>query len=63
MPAIVDKVKEILHLNKTVFDDKKVTVVFVLGGPGVGGPTCFGCSIQARSYTQSTQERVPSVLV
>jgi len=63
MPAIIDKVKEILHLNKTVFDGEKVTVVFVLGGPGVGGRTRFSYFIQARSYTQSTQERVPSVLV
>jgi UMP-CMP kinase len=54
MPAIIDKVKELLHLNKTVFDDEKVTVVFVLGGPGVGERTRFNCSMHARSYTRST---------
>ena len=36
MAAIIDKVKDLLQLNKTVFDDQKVIVVFVLGGPGVG---------------------------
>ena len=50
MPAIIDKVKELLHLNTTVLDDKKVTVVFVLGGPGVGERMYFNCWVQACSY-------------
>jgi hypothetical protein len=53
MPAIIDKVKELLHLNKAVFDDEKVIVVFVLGGPGVGERR-FDCPIRACSYIQST---------
>jgi UMP-CMP kinase len=39
MAAIIDKLKEALHLNKAVFDHDKVIVVFVLGGPGVGERT------------------------
>lgn len=63
MPAIIDKVKELLHLNKTVFDDTKVTVVFVLGGPGVGARPCFQLFDPGSLMHSIYQERVPSVLV
>ena len=51
MPAIIDKIADALHLGKhpkddsaaqststpkPVFDHNKVTVIFVLGGPGAG---------------------------
>ena len=54
MPAIIDKIADALHLHhykegqssaegsqeKTpVFDKSKVTVFFVLGGPGAGKPS------------------------
>uniref|UniRef100_A0A0W0FG73 Uridylate kinase n=1 Tax=Moniliophthora roreri TaxID=221103 RepID=A0A0W0FG73_MONRR len=46
MPAIVDKIADALHLHRSqpaahssAFDDKKVTVIFVLGGPGAGKGT------------------------
>ncbi|KAK7043729.1 hypothetical protein VNI00_008341 [Paramarasmius palmivorus] len=47
MPAIIDKIANALHLNKghstasasPAFDEKKVIVIFVLGGPGVGKGT------------------------
>jgi len=44
-PAIVDKIASALHLHadhpkpKTVFDHTKITVIFVLGGPGAGKGT------------------------
>jgi len=65
MPAIVDKVKEFLHLNKAVFDHEKVTVIFVLGGPGVGkGTQCarlvqdFGfCHLSAGDLLRHEQDR------
>jgi len=65
MPEIIDQVKELLHLNKTVFDEKKVTVVFILGGPGVGkGTQCarlvqdFGfCHLSAGDLLRHEQDR------
>ncbi|KIM26047.1 hypothetical protein M408DRAFT_314185 [Serendipita vermifera MAFF 305830] len=39
MPAILDKLKEALHLKREVFDHDKVLVIFVLGGPGAGKGT------------------------
>lgn len=44
---VIDKIAEALHLKKhtttdhstlkkTVFDDSKITVIYVLGGPGAG---------------------------
>jgi len=50
--TFIEKVKDALHLghhhHKTVFDSKKVTVVFVLGGPGVGKGT--QCERLVRDY-------------
>jgi len=65
MAAIIDKLKEALHLNKAVFDHDKVIVVFVLGGPGVGkGTQCarlvqdFGfCHLSAGDLLRHEQDR------
>lgn len=60
--GVIQKVKDALHIQKdkeqpgasssgsqeTVFDAKKVTVVFVLGGPGVGKGT--QCANLVRDY-------------
>jgi len=54
--GVIDKVKELLHHDKgsssapkpTIFDPKKVTVIFVLGGPGVGKGT--QCENLVRDY-------------
>ncbi|KIO32455.1 hypothetical protein M407DRAFT_241372 [Tulasnella calospora MUT 4182] len=57
--GVIQKVKDALHIHKdpaasssgaqeTVFDAKKVTVIFVLGGPGVGKGT--QCANLVRDY-------------
>jgi len=49
--TFIEKVKAALHLghhHQPVFDSKKVTVVFVLGGPGVGKGT--QCERLVRDY-------------
>jgi len=54
--GVIDKIKGVLHHEKpaaseskqTVFDSKKVTVIFVLGGPGVGKGT--QCANLVRDY-------------
>jgi len=66
MPAIVDKITDALHLRKSpVFDHNKVTVLFVLGGPGAGkGTQCsylvkdFGfCHLSAGDLLRAEQHR------
>ncbi|KAE9406972.1 UMP-CMP kinase [Gymnopus androsaceus JB14] len=64
MPAIIDKIADALHLHKTAFDSK-VTVIFVLGGPGAGkGTQCarlvqdFGfCHLSAGDLLRAEQHR------
>ncbi|KAK1229064.1 bifunctional uridylate/adenylate kinase [Marasmius sp. AFHP31] len=54
MPAVIDKIADALHLHKKpaagsstpTFDPKKVTVIFVLGGPGAGKGTQCACLVQ-----------------
>jgi len=72
---IIDKISDILHLNKgnnvhqkPRFDNSKVTVVFVLGGPGAGkGTQCarlvehFGfCHLSAGDLLRAEQHRAGS---
>jgi len=73
MPAIIDKIADVLHTNKdgsqhdstAVFDHNKVTVLFVLGGPGAGkGTQCgylvedFGfCHLSAGDLLRAEQHR------
>ncbi|KAL0578436.1 bifunctional uridylate/adenylate kinase [Marasmius crinis-equi] len=66
MPAIIDKISDALHLHKKpAFDAKKVTVIFVLGGPGAGkGTQCarlvedFGfCHLSAGDLLRAEQNR------
>ncbi|KAJ6547282.1 UMP-CMP kinase [Mycena capillaripes] len=72
MPAIIDKIAEALHIHKDksqskspVFDHAKVTVLFVLGGPGAGkGTQCshlvqdFGfCHLSAGDLLRAEQHR------
>ncbi|KAH9946413.1 UMP-CMP kinase [Epithele typhae] len=79
MPAILDKIADALHLHKKegehpapaesskkqVFDHNKVTVIFVLGGPGAGkGTQCanlvqdFGfCHLSAGDLLRAEQNR------
>ncbi|KAK0483360.1 UMP-CMP kinase [Armillaria novae-zelandiae] len=74
MPAIIDKIADALHLHKApkeaaatspAFDSSKVTVVFVLGGPGAGkGTQCarlvqdFGfCHLSAGDLLRAEQVR------
>ncbi|KAK0228282.1 UMP-CMP kinase [Armillaria fumosa] len=74
MPAIIDKIADALHFHKTpketaitspAFDSSKVTVVFVLGGPGAGkGTQCarlvqdFGfCHLSAGDLLRAEQVR------
>jgi len=66
MPAIIDKIAGALHLtpHKPTFDSK-VTVIFVLGGPGAGkGTQCarlvddFGfCHLSAGDLLRAEQHR------
>lgn len=75
MPAIIDKIAEVLHLHNdksqqmsAVFDHTKVTVLFVLGGPGAGkGTQCsylvedFGfCHLSAGDLLRAEQHRAGS---
>ncbi|KAF8212526.1 UMP-CMP kinase [Mycena galopus ATCC 62051] len=70
MPAVLDKIADALHLRKPqhptpVFDHNKVTVLFVLGGPGAGkGTQCshlvedFGfCHLSAGDLLRAEQHR------
>ncbi|KAJ6546411.1 UMP-CMP kinase [Mycena vulgaris] len=70
MPAIIDKIADALHIRKDnkhspVFDQTKVTVIFVLGGPGAGkGTQCsylvedFGfCHLSAGDLLRAEQHR------
>ncbi|RDX45460.1 UMP-CMP kinase [Lentinus brumalis] len=78
MPAIIDKIADALHLShhkeghsqptaqtQPVFDSSKVTVFFVLGGPGAGkGTQCanlvkdFGfCHLSAGDLLRAEQDR------
>ncbi|KAJ8078496.1 bifunctional uridylate/adenylate kinase [Marasmius tenuissimus] len=73
MPAVIDKIADALHLHKKpaggsstpAFDPKKVTVIFVLGGPGAGkGTQCarlvqdFGfCHLSAGDLLRAEQNR------
>jgi len=66
MPAIIDKITDALHLRKSpAFDHNKVTVLFVLGGPGAGkGTQCgylvkdFGfCHLSAGDLLRAEQHR------
>lgn len=80
MPAVMDKIADALHLKKheeakvesgasesksPVFDSEKVTVLFVLGGPGAGkGTQCanlvedFGfCHLSAGDLLRAEQNR------
>jgi len=82
MPAIIDKIADVLHLHKShshevhgdaaaasaptpAFDSSKVTVLFVLGGPGAGkGTQCanlvkdFGfCHLSAGDLLRAEQNR------
>ncbi|KAJ7470492.1 UMP-CMP kinase [Mycena latifolia] len=72
MPAIIDKIADALHLRKDKpghkspeFDHTKVTVIFVLGGPGAGkGTQCsllvedFGfCHLSAGDLLRAEQHR------
>ncbi|TFK93164.1 UMP-CMP kinase [Polyporus arcularius HHB13444] len=78
MPAIIDKIADALHLShhkeghsqataekQPVFDNSKVTVFFVLGGPGAGkGTQCanlvkdFGfCHLSAGDLLRAEQDR------
>jgi len=64
MPAIIDKIADALHLHKTAFDSK-VTVIFVLGGPGAGkGTQCARlvqdfefCHLSAGDLLRAEQHR------
>ncbi|KII88801.1 hypothetical protein PLICRDRAFT_176338 [Plicaturopsis crispa FD-325 SS-3] len=79
MPAIVDKIADALHLHKgaetttvkaPVFDSSKVTVIFVLGGPGAGkGTQCSRlvstfnfCHLSAGDLLRAEQTREGSTL-
>ena len=65
MPAIIDKIAGALHLQKQkdaepkdtpkapVFDKEKVTVLFVLGGPGVGACITLAIHIKICGNTPS----------
>lgn len=61
MPAILDNIASVLDLNKSegsepstpVFDSSKVTVVYVLGGPGAGELSLLHLS--ARKLTRGHQ--------
>lgn len=74
MPAIIDKTADALHSkkadtssasNNSTFDNKDVTVIFVLGGPGAGkGTQCeklvaeFGfCHLSAGDLLRDEQKR------
>ncbi|KAJ7694079.1 UMP-CMP kinase [Mycena rosella] len=65
MPAIIDKIAQVLHIHKQTFDHAKVTVIFVLGGPGAGkGTQCshlvqdFGfCHLSAGDLLRAEQHR------
>jgi UMP-CMP kinase len=72
MPAIIDKIKDAVHPSsqsepnqQTAFDQHKVTVIFVLGGPGAGkGTQCtylvedFGfCHLSAGDLLRAEQQR------
>ncbi|KAJ6455861.1 UMP-CMP kinase [Mycena sanguinolenta] len=73
MPTVLDKIADALHLHKEdkpqhtspVFDHTKVTVLFVLGGPGAGkGTQCtnlvndFGfCHLSAGDLLRAEQHR------
>ncbi|TFK36866.1 UMP-CMP kinase [Crucibulum laeve] len=74
MPAIIDKISQAIHPSasraestsaKPVFDHTKVSVVFVLGGPGAGkGTQCarlvndFGfCHLSAGDLLRAEQQR------
>ncbi|KAF5391760.1 hypothetical protein D9757_001627 [Collybiopsis confluens] len=64
MPEILHKIADVLHLHKSKFDSK-VTVIFVLGGPGAGkGTQCarlvqdFGfCHLSAGDLLRAEQHR------
>lgn len=64
MPAIIDKIADPLK-HSTVFNHHKVTVIFVLGGPGAGkGTQCarlvedFGfCHLSAGDLLRAEQRR------
>ena len=73
MPAIIDKIAGALHLQKQkdtepkdtpktpVFDKEKVTVLFVLGGPGVGACINLATHPKISGDTLSTTRQRDSV--
>jgi hypothetical protein len=47
-PNLIEKIADALHIpavHKPIFDNEKVTVIFVLGGPGAGV-----CSVPLRFF-------------
>jgi len=77
MSTVIDKISSALHLNKNEaatskttpeFDNTKITVIYVLGGPGAGkGTQCtrlvedFGfCHLSAGDLLRAEQHRVGS---